>query len=272
MRHTLLLFVLLSSLAAHAQDRTDIEQRLSEKIKAGQALVVHVFVPLCDNEHQGIVPTTASLGNGLSLRSNLYWATSKGMKRYFKEQSDWLLLVEQKDPSSNILERVVFKKSYKNGATVYLVADAWRGDRMPQCLTAYFKAVAASSGEVLQVDNQTLSIGGGADMLAFNGHNGMMDESVAIPTDQANGRKDAVSISCVSTAYFPDALQKAGGYPLVMTTGLLFPGATVLEYIVDSWAKLEPSAAIAARAGDAYHDMKPKVSTSAARRLFNTGW
>ena len=35
--------------------------------------VVHVFVALCDNRHQGIVPVRAELGNGQDPRTNLYW-------------------------------------------------------------------------------------------------------------------------------------------------------------------------------------------------------
>ncbi len=33
---------------------------------------IHVFVALCDNQNQGIVPVPASLGNGQDPKSNLY--------------------------------------------------------------------------------------------------------------------------------------------------------------------------------------------------------
>jgi hypothetical protein len=34
---------------------------------------VHVFVALADNQHQGIVPVAAILGNGEDPQHNLYW-------------------------------------------------------------------------------------------------------------------------------------------------------------------------------------------------------
>src|SRR5690606_16213423 len=72
-------------------DRSTNLRRLANKIDNKDPLIVHLYVPLCDNEHQGIVPTSASLGDGLSLRTNLYWATSGGTKAYFSKQPDWNL-------------------------------------------------------------------------------------------------------------------------------------------------------------------------------------
>jgi hypothetical protein len=42
--------------------------------------VVHVFVALADNQHQGIVPVPAKLGNGDSPLTNLYWGATFGVK------------------------------------------------------------------------------------------------------------------------------------------------------------------------------------------------
>jgi len=38
----------------------------------GQQKTIHVFVALCDNEFQGIVPVPESLGNGKKYQTNLY--------------------------------------------------------------------------------------------------------------------------------------------------------------------------------------------------------
>ena len=61
--------------------------------------MVHVFVPLCDNEHQGIIPVNASLGNGMNLQTNLYWGARYGVKSHFKSLPAWKLLVSKKDPA-----------------------------------------------------------------------------------------------------------------------------------------------------------------------------
>ena len=39
----------------------------------GQLRTIHVFVALCDNEHQGIVPVPEKIGNGKDPANNLYW-------------------------------------------------------------------------------------------------------------------------------------------------------------------------------------------------------
>ncbi len=44
---------------------------------------VHVFVALADNQHQGIVPIAAKLGNGEDAEHNLYWGSAYGVKTFF---------------------------------------------------------------------------------------------------------------------------------------------------------------------------------------------
>ena len=45
---------------------------------------IHVFVALCDNESQGIVPVGEKIGNGDDPESNLYWGCSDGFGGFFK--------------------------------------------------------------------------------------------------------------------------------------------------------------------------------------------
>lgn len=48
---------------------------------------IHVFVALCDNVNQGIIPVPTMLGNGRDPRNNLYWGAAFGVKNFFKKQS-----------------------------------------------------------------------------------------------------------------------------------------------------------------------------------------
>ena len=64
--------------------RDEIKERLLAKIEKKEDLFVHVFVPLCDNEHQGIVPVNKSLGDGFNPHSNLYWGALYGVKTHLK--------------------------------------------------------------------------------------------------------------------------------------------------------------------------------------------
>lgn len=258
-------------------ERDHIEAQLAQKVATNQPLVVHVFVPLCDNEHQGIVPTTESLGNGFSLRSNLYWATSTGMKRYFKEKAGWKLLKSIKNVygDSVVLERVVFKRSYPNQATVYLVADAYRGDKMFETVNDFLRAISNNHTETVTLDDSSqIQIHGAADLVAFNGHNGMLDLYYDQPDywyNTSNTSKDMVVIACYANEYFEREAMRAKAYPLVRAISRLHPGAFVLSAIIDDWAMLKDIEAVRLSAGRAYceiHDCSIKTS----KKLFYKGW
>src|ERR1700730_9005693 len=82
--------------------------------------VVHVFVALADNQHQGIVPVPARLGDGDAPASNLYWGAAFGVKTFFRSSKDWELISASPGPILSILERCVFKHRTED---VYVVAD-----------------------------------------------------------------------------------------------------------------------------------------------------
>ncbi len=256
--------------------RTKIEQNLNKKISQNIPLVVHVFVPLCDNEHQGIVPTTASLGNGFSLRSNLYWATSTGMKRYFKEKKTWTLLQSTKNiyHDSTVLERVVFKRTYPNKAVVYLVADAYRGDKMLATLNDFFRAMSNNYTSTIALPDHTISIHGGADLVVFNGHNGLLDFPEGTPTtfyNTTNSQKDMVAIACFANEYFETEARQAQAYPIVRAKSTLHPGAFIISAIIDDWAMLKPVEQMRLSAGKAYCDVHD-CSIKTSKNLFYKGW
>lgn len=255
-----------------AFDRTQITANLSQKIKNHTPLVVHVLVPLCDNIHQGIVPTTKSLGDGFSLRTNLYWATSHGMKRYFNELPDWKLVnSEIFHPDSVILERVVFEKKYANGTHVKLIADAYRGDKIEACLHDFFNALSGTLTDTVFVNSDTIYTHSKANFVVYNGHNGLMDVWVDDVVNVDSVQKDAAVIACSSMYEFNEKLNYTKAYPLVMTTNALYPGAFILEAVINNWAMLQPDEIIRQSAGDAYNRVK-KCGVRGARNLFSTGW
>lgn len=253
-------------------DRTEILERLKQKVNNEEPLIVHLFVPLCDNENQGIVPTSPSLGNGMDLRRNLYWATSQGIKRFYKELSDWELLTSINKPDSNVLERVVFQKIFPNNANVILVADAYRGDRMQACLSDYFESLSGNLKEQVMLDSIIYEIHSEADLIIFNGHNGLMDEEVDFSYNTKSVSKDAVAIACISEDYFREYWENTSSYPLVMTTGLMYPGAFVSEFIINEWAMLKSAEEIRKAAGKSYYKYKPKSGPNGSNNLFSTGW
>ena len=59
---------------------------------------VHVFVALCDNANQGIVPVPATLGNGQDPQRNLYWGAMFGVKTFFGKSADWKRIALHEKP------------------------------------------------------------------------------------------------------------------------------------------------------------------------------
>lgn len=64
------------SLVAKASPSPDTVSRTDSQTQ-NSTRIVHVLVALCDNEHQGIVPVPARLGNGEDPERNLYWMDRK---------------------------------------------------------------------------------------------------------------------------------------------------------------------------------------------------
>src|SRR5215510_767510 len=94
----------------------------TEKAVVNSVSVIHVFVALADNVNQGIVPVSATLGNGDNATTNLYWGAAFGVRTFFTRNKDWELISVVPNPSARILERCVFKH---RRASVLLVADAY---------------------------------------------------------------------------------------------------------------------------------------------------
>ena len=251
--------------------RDSIIKNLKQKIENEQALVVHVFVPLCDNENQGIVPTSAKLGNGLDLRNNLYWGVRHGMKTIFKLNKNWKLIATTIPTDTNVLERVIYQRKYGK-ATVNLVMDAYRGDKMKETLEDYFNSIAENKLDSIYTIPKTMPIYGNADLLVFNGHNGLMDTEISYKITQTNIReKDAISIACSSKYYFENHYKKMNAFPLVVTNYSLYPGGFILEGIIDKWATFNTDEKIRQEAGNSYHEVK-KCGLKGARNIFHSGW
>ncbi len=233
--------------------------------------VVHVFVALCDNRHQGIAPVPASLGNGQDPRNNLYWGAMYGVKTFFTRSPHWEKLGNSAKPSSDaILKRCVFRNT-GSGPTVYVVADAYDGACMKTAMSDFFNAaVGLNVTEVVGSDGQVrLQAGGYSDMVCFVGHNGLMDVRVSeFPENRGTPNPAcAVVLACRSHSYFVVPLRKANCKPLITTAGNMAPEAYTLDAIIRSWSDGENSAATRQKAADAYAKYQ-KCSRQAAMQLF----
>ena len=117
-----------------------------------------------------------------------------------------------------------------------------------------------------------LHVGGSANLIAYIGHNGLMDfQLTATPKKRDDEKRDAIILACASKSYFAEPLRKTGVNPLLWTTNLMAPEAYVLSAAIDGWLNKESDEAIRLRAAKAYHQYQ-NCGLKGANRLFATGW
>jgi hypothetical protein len=231
--------------------------------------VVHVFVALADNQHQGIVPVPAVLGNGDDPQRNLYWGAAFGVKTFFKSREDWHLLSCGRGPKPQILERCIFRQ---RSAAAYLVADAYEGKEIKSAVTDFLSASAGLAIETMSVSENgasvALSAGGAAELLAYVGHDAFMDFQIPLISGGRGGKaRRAIVLACASKSYFGPYIRQTGAEPLLWTTGLMAPEAYTLHAAVGSWLAGESDESVRRSAAEAYNHYQ-KCGMRAALRLF----
>jgi hypothetical protein len=238
--------------------------------------VVHVFVALADNAHQGIVPVPARLGNGDDPEHNLYWGAGYGVKTFFARSGEWRLEASQMRPRPAVLERCVFRHRTKN---VLLIADAYQGSQIRQAIVDFLKAAGGESRQsagnaenaALQQANPT-ALPDRADLVVYVGHEGLMDFSLpTLPHKDKKDAREAIVLACISKSYFAEPLRAAGAKPLLLTRLLMAPEAYPLKSALDGWVLGERAEQIRERAAAAYSKYQ-HCSLAAAKRLLVTGF
>ena len=104
---TLLLSLLGSNVFAEADDPS-WRTVLTARVRAGEPIVVHVTVALCDNAQ--IACGSGGLGSPGNLRSNLYWGALFGAKRFFDRPEQGWEAIEQRREIGGVLERAVYRR------------------------------------------------------------------------------------------------------------------------------------------------------------------
>lgn len=230
--------------------------------------VIHVFVALCDNKYQGIVPVPPKIGNGQNAATNLYWGNSYGVSTYFTHSKDWQLLTTRRRNGIR-LEQQIFKHRSQN---YYLVADAYDGRYIKNCITDYLNSCAGRLKDTVKADKQSLGIDGNATLLAYVGHNGMMDFHLAdVYKNTDNQKRDCIMLACYSKRYFGYYARNANIRPLVWTTGLMCPEAYTLYDAIAAYIK-SPNDTTVRNAAVAAYDKYQKCGLKAAQNLLVGGW
>lgn len=254
---------------ARTPQPTNVSNAQTETAPVNSIPVIHVFVALADNVNQGIVPVSASLGNGDNAATNLYWGAAFGIRTFFSKNKDWQLISVTPNPSASILERCIFKHRH---VSLLMVADAYRGKEISQTTWDFLEAAAGKPGEQLKVGDMQFHTAGSANLVAYIGHNGLMDFKLqSHPKRRDDRERRAIILACASKQYFSSALEQSGATPLLWTTNLMAPEAYVLSAAIDGWIKKETDEQIRLRAAAAYHKYQ-NCGAKAAQALFATGW
>ncbi len=249
--------------------RTD--RNVCATLPAAWPRVIHLFVALCDNASQGIVPVPAAVGDGDRPEANLYWGCADGAKTVFGRSKTWKLVEVAPVPGGVILDRRIYRHATLPG--VWLVADAWRGREIKQAVQAFLKAAAGKPADSAMLglkDGTQLPINAGAALVAYIGHDGLMDfELPPEPATATPTTKPAIVLCCKSRDFFGARLKKGGAVPLLCTTQLMYPGAFILRDSLDAWLAGKGPAEIRAAAARAYATNQ-KITEKAAGGIFCT--
>jgi hypothetical protein len=248
-----------------------LDDRVAADLAAERPLVVQVHVALCDN--RVITCGGHGLGDGDALGTNLYWATSGGLRGWFgRRGSGWTEVARAPGDREGVLETVVYRRRFvPEGALaargvrkpfdVFVVADAWRG-RAPfidRAIDAYAADLFGAAPREIALDGgATIRAGGAAHVVAFVGHDRWMDrDDFAWPEAEAGAVKGTIAIACFSAQYLKRVPSPAR-VPLVMTRDFLFAGSHALEGAVRAFAEGRSLAELRVAAARAYADGEGK--------------
>ena len=266
------LWILLAAAAPSAEDGwlAGLTDRVIDDLAAGKPLVVEVHVPLCSNTI--IACGNAKLGNGDNPDTHLYWSTTPGFGEWFARRgAGWKRVLRQKADATgdrDILAVVVYRRTVAAPASwrkrgvprtfeLDIVAHGWRGTAIDRALAAYAADVSGGPARTLVLDDKTqLAAGGAAQIVAYVGHNRLMDLDHfdwPAPAPKALG---AIAIACSTAPYMEDALSAPTRVPLLMTRDLLFANAAPLEAAVLAFAQGGDYARIRRDATAAYADVQ----------------
>ncbi|MDR2956532.1 MAG: hypothetical protein LBV43_15775 [Prevotella sp.] len=235
---------------------------------AQEIKTIHVLVALCDNKYQGIVKVPKGIGNGQDPASNLYWGCGYGIRTYFRKSAEWKE-VSRKKVDNIRLERIVFKHTSKD---YYLVADAYDGQYIKDCTIDFLKSCAGTKKDTVMVGRSVIGINGNAKLLAYIGHNGLMDFSLTNTFQNEDGEKrDAIILACASKQYFAPYLKSAKANPLLWTTHLMCPEAYTLHDAISTYINGGTPQAVQQSAASAYNKYQ-KCGIKGASRLLVTGF
>ncbi|MBN2531073.1 MAG: hypothetical protein JXR76_32105 [Deltaproteobacteria bacterium] len=240
-----------------AANTTALLQRIQDDVTHGKPLVVTVYVALCDNDSQGIIPVkNRAICNGDDPLKNIYWK-GNGIAGYLKAHQ-WHKVQSRQDVSNTVVIEEVWSKTqfastalqkmgFPRQFSVSIIAKAYRGNRIGDAMKDYLDAVNNDSPQTIALsDGRLLQGGGQSHLVGYIGHNYMMDVSEGTSTwwmlkhtwskGTSTTPKGTFALACESNAYIRPFVSRQNIYILMMNKFLTYPSAWTVGGIIDGLA------------------------------------
>ncbi len=217
--------------------------RITADLAAGKPLVVEVHVPLCDNTI--IACGNPKLGDGDNPDTNLYWSTTPGFGEWFvRRHGGWKRIAKLAGADTgdrDVLAVHAFRRTVAAPAAwqqagapktfeLDIVVHGWRGSAIDRALAAYAADTAGPTARTITLaDGTHLAAGGAAQIVAWVGHNRLMDLDHFDWPAPPSITKGTIAIACDTADYMERDIPAATRVPLLMTRDLLFANAAPLE-------------------------------------------
>ena len=152
------------------------------------------------------------------------------------------------------------------------IAHAYDGQYIQSCTQDFLNAACGRLKYTISADSKLLGIAGNSELVAYVGHNGLMDFSLTDKFNNTDGKKrNTIILACFSKSYFSKHLAQANITPLVWSTHLMSPEAYTLHDAIEAYLAKSSNDTIRLRAAEAYNKYQ-KCGLKAAKNLLVTGW
>jgi hypothetical protein len=216
--------------------------RIAADLGRDKPLVATVYVALCDNDSQGIVPTkNRSICNGRRPEANMYWATCGGLKGYLK-QDGWKRVATVEQPREGVAFEVVWRKrfkargelrqrGFKGSFDVFLVGVVFWGDHINEANLEYLRAVNRDAPRIIHIDGHgDLKCGGASHLVGYIGHDYFFDvgdpiELIGPTRGDSELHKGSFALACAGHRLIRPAITRDNSHILLLNRHLAFPGA-----------------------------------------------
>jgi hypothetical protein len=242
---TLLALVLLLLCAAQARAEGSLDAlyaRIAEDTRRGQPLRLRVYVALCDNASQGIVPVkNPAICDGDRPDQNIYWGTRGGLFGFMRNVR-FKLRSRESFEAGPIAERAVWHKRIA-GTEVEVEGLAYRGREIRSAMLDFVHAVHRREDS--------------PHLVAYVGHNYFLDtedvrefaEATRVPGGTAKG---VLALSCLGDRHIRPYITRQGAEILLINKNLTYPGAWSIGGIIEAVVRRLPPRAVRDSAARAF--------------------